>query len=206
MHHSVLKGLHAGPPGQQQRAKPAARVRDELRAASGGGALPPLHRPLGLLNFFCSSSGPAQPYFSSGSPVKPRLSKHRGFIQFWNELNCTLEIEEGKKKNPEPVNLWKTPIKYDSVHNDVLPSLDKAHLALHLPLNFIPIVAELGGSDRGRILIYLGAERELFFKWDRSNECFEHLILQWNPIFCHRFHTEARMHLEVRVWDAKWRL
>lgn len=49
---------------------------------------------------------------------------------------------------------------------------------LQLPLNFIPIVAELGGSDRGRILIHLRAERELFFKCDRSNECFEHLILQ----------------------------
>lgn len=48
---------------------------------------------------------------------------------------------------------------------------------LQFPLNFISIVVELGGSDRGRILIHLGGERELFFKCDRSNECFEHLIL-----------------------------
>lgn len=56
--------------------------------------------------------------------------------------------------------------------------MTKTFWYLLLSLNFIPVVVELQRSDRGRLLIYLGAVRELFFKQDRSNECFEHLILQ----------------------------
>lgn len=166
---------------------------------------PFLAQTLRSLIFLCSSSGPEQPYFSSGCPVKTRQSKHRRFIKFWNELNFTLEREGVGWGN----SLWVSEKRWLNITCSIMICchlLTKMIWYLQLPLNFIPIVAELGGSDRGKILIYLGAERELFFKWDRSNECFEHLILQWNPIFCHRFRNEARTRLEVRAQDAKWRL
>lgn len=157
------------------------------------------------LHFLCSRWGPARSYPSSACPVNTRLSKHRRFIQFWNELNFTLEREDGGKKTAcdSPKKHWLNTTCSIKICCHLLTRMI---WCLQLPLNFIPIVAELGRSDRGRILIYLGAEREMFFKWDRSNECFEHPILQRNPIFCHRLCSEARMLFEVRDWDAKWHL
>lgn len=129
-----------------------------------GDVLPPSQTPVlcRSLHFLCSRWGPARSYPSSACPVNARLSKHGRFIQFWNELNFTLEREDGGKKtacdSPK-----KTLIKYNLLQKDLLPSLDKADLVLAASTEFHSYCSWTWEKWQGKdINISRGWERDVF--------------------------------------------
>lgn len=143
------------------RWSPWTAAQREICTASEGDALPPLHRPPLRV-----SRCPLFELRTSTGLFQLRLpcqNQSRRLVEFWSEPNFTLG-RAGVGRN-KPGKCWL---------NITCSILICCHLLtkiiwyLQLPLNFIPIVAEIGGG----ILIYFGAERELFFRWHRNKWVF----------------------------------